>query len=159
MIELDGTENKGKLGANAILGTSLAVAKAAAAERASIERYITLFLKEHIGKVFEGHITGVSNFGLFVSLNETGATGLIPIRTLPSDYYLYEESHHRLLGRSTRLTFTLGDPIMVVLKEAIPLTNTVTLELYQDNPSPKSSKKSTIKQPSQKKTLQELKTE
>ena len=126
--------------------------KAAAAERASIERYITLFLKEHIGKVFEGHITGVSNFGLFVSLNETGATGLIPIRTLPSDYYLYEESQHRLLGRSTRLTFTLGDPIMVVLKEAVPLTNTVTLELYQDGPTPKSSQKSKSKQSFKKKS-------
>jgi ribonuclease R len=121
--------------------------RSAAAERASIERYITLFLKEHLGKVFQGYITGVSNFGLFVSLEETGSTGLIPIRTLPSDYYIYEETRHRLLGRRTRLTFTLGDPIMVVLKEAIPLTNTVTLALYQeDTPSKKPRKK--IKQKS-----------
>ncbi|MEB3701597.1 Ribonuclease R [Candidatus Bealeia paramacronuclearis] len=125
--------------------------QAAAAERASIERYITLFLKEHLGKVFRGHITGVANFGLFVSLDETGATGLIPIRTLPSDYYLYEEHQHRLVGRSTRFTFTLGDPLMVTLSEANPLTNTVTLELYQDKSASSSSKKAKAKQPLKKK--------
>ncbi len=101
--------------------------RAAAAERAAIERYVTVYLKDKIGQTFEGRISGVTSFGLFVTLEHSGADGLIPLAYLSDDFYLYEERKHRLIGRRNRRVFTLGDPLVVILKEVDTLTNSITL--------------------------------
>ncbi|MBI4970158.1 MAG: ribonuclease R [Rhodospirillales bacterium] len=96
--------------------------RAAAAERDAIDRYLAAFLAERVGAAFTGRVNGVTRFGLFVTLDETGADGLVPIRSLPDDYYIHDEKRHSLAGRRNRLTFRLGDAIRVRLVEANPVT-------------------------------------
>jgi ribonuclease R len=96
--------------------------RAAAAERDAVDRYLAAFLAERVGAVFTGRVNGVTRFGLFVTLDETGADGLVPVRSLPDDYYIHDEKRHSLAGRRNRLTFRLGDAIRVRLVEANPVT-------------------------------------
>lgn len=109
--------------------------RATAAERAATERYITIYLKNKVGETFQGTISGVTSFGLFVTLEESGADGLIPMTYLPDDFYLFEENKHRLIGRHSRRIFTLGDSLAVVLKEVDTLTNSITLVPASISPS------------------------
>ena len=103
--------------------------RAAAAERAAVDRFTTQFLSDRVGATFQGRINGVTRFGLFITLNDTGADGLIPIRSLPDDYYIHDETHHRLRGRSNGKTYVLGESIEVRLVEARPLTGGMIFEL------------------------------
>jgi ribonuclease R len=92
--------------------------RAAAAERAAIERYRTILVADAIGGLFPARISGVAEFGLFVTLVESGATGLVPISTLPGDYYDRHEKVPRLVGRRYGRVFRLGDAATVRLVEA-----------------------------------------
>jgi ribonuclease R len=92
--------------------------RAVAAEREALDRYRATLLANAIGTVFEGRITGVARFGLFVTLAESGSDGLLPISSLAGDYYAYEADRHRLVGRRTDRSFALGDAIRVRLVEA-----------------------------------------
>lgn len=100
-----------------------------AAERNAIDRFTASYLSEHIGAEFEGRITGVTRFGLFVMLNETGADGIIPMRSLPDDYYIHDEKAHRLVGKRRGRIFQLGADVTVRLKEADGLSGSCVLEL------------------------------
>lgn len=108
---------------------SLTERRASAAERAALERYISIYMKDKIGQTFKGRINGVASFGLFVTLEDSGADGLIPMNNLPDDFYHYEEKKHRLVGRRTRRTLTMGDPVTVILKEVNTLTSSIILAL------------------------------
>ncbi len=101
----------------------------AEAERNSVDRFTAAFLKDKIGAQFAGRIGGVTRFGLFVKLVETGSDGLVPIRTLPSDYYIHDESQHALIGRRTGRVFRLGAQVLVRLVEADPMTGSTLFEL------------------------------
>ncbi|MFL5265325.1 MAG: ribonuclease R [Stellaceae bacterium] len=92
--------------------------RAAAAERAAIDRYRAMLLAGSIGNLFAARISGVSSFGLFVTLLENGADGLVPISTLPSDYYDRDARMHRLIGRHGGRVFKLGDDVLVRLVDA-----------------------------------------
>lgn len=101
----------------------------AQAERISVDRFTAAFLRDKIGAEFAGRIGGVTRFGLFVKLDQIGADGLIPIRTLPSDFYQHDEGQHALIGNRTGRVFRLGAPVLVKLMEADPLTGSMVLEL------------------------------
>jgi ribonuclease R len=103
--------------------------RAAAAERDAIDRYVAHFLSERVGENFEGRISGVARFGLFVTLLETGADGLLPVTMLPSDFYDHDERSHALIGRRTGRAFQLGAPVTVRLAAAQPLTGGLNFEL------------------------------
>jgi ribonuclease R len=103
--------------------------RAASAERDAIDRYTTLFLAGRVGAQFKGRVNGVTRFGLFVTLDETGADGLLPISSLPDDYYVHDEKSHSLLGRRTRKIFRLGDCLDVVLAEANPVSGGLVFKL------------------------------
>ncbi len=92
--------------------------RAAAAERAAIERYRATLLARSVGSVFTGHISGVAEFGLFVTSAENGADGLVPISTLPDDYYQCDRSRRRLVGRRSGRVFRIGDEVSIRLVEA-----------------------------------------
>jgi ribonuclease R len=92
--------------------------RAAAAERNAIERYRTTLVAGAIGGVFAARISGVAEFGLFVTLAESGATGLVPVSSLPGDYYDRHASGLRLVGRRYGRAFRLGDEVAVRLVEA-----------------------------------------
>ena len=92
--------------------------RATAAERAALERYRAQLLGSRIGEVFAGRVTGVQRFGLFVSLAENGADGLLPIASLPPDYYRFDHQKMQLAGRHSRRSFGLGDALSLRLSEA-----------------------------------------
>jgi ribonuclease R len=106
--------------------------RAAAAERSAVDRYTAAFLAERVGASFAGRIGGVTRAGLFVTLAETGADGLVPMSALPADYYDHDEAHHRLVGRRWGRVFTLGDPVTVRLKEANTVTGSLLFALLED---------------------------
>ncbi len=101
----------------------------AEAERNSVDRFTAAFLRDKIGMEFEGRIGGVTRFGLFVKLKDTAADGLVPIRSLPSDYYVHDEAHHALVGSRTGRIFRLGAPVLVKIVEADPITGSSVFEL------------------------------
>ncbi len=103
--------------------------RAMAAERDSVDRYIAAFMDSKVGLTFEGRVSGVTRFGLFVRLEETGADGLVPIRTLPGGYFTHDERRHRLVDQETGLSFSLGETVTVRLEEATPLTGGLRFEL------------------------------
>ncbi|HEY8964179.1 MAG TPA: ribonuclease R [Alphaproteobacteria bacterium] len=99
------------------------------AERASVDRFTAAWLASRVGESFTGRISGVTRFGLFVSLDETGADGLVPIRMLPQDYYIHSEEQHALIGRRTGRLFRLCAPVRVRVVEADRLTGSSVFEL------------------------------
>jgi ribonuclease R len=102
--------------------------RAVAAERMALDRYLVAFLAERVGAEFTGRVSGVTKFGLFVALDETGADGLIPISTLPRDFYHHNAERHTLTGQRSHRVFTLGDRAVVRLAEADTVTGGLVLE-------------------------------
>jgi ribonuclease R len=92
--------------------------RAAAAERAAIDRYRAALLAGSVGALFGARVSGVAAFGLFVTAAENGATGLVPVSTLPGDYWVQDERTQRLVGRWSGRAFRLGDEVVVRLVEA-----------------------------------------
>ncbi len=91
------------------------------AEREAIERYVAAFLHDKVGASFQGRIVGVTRFGLFVKLTDTGADGIIPMTSLKDDYYVHDDVQHALIGQRTGLRWRLGAKIEVELVEAMPI--------------------------------------
>ncbi|MFP5469571.1 MAG: RNB domain-containing ribonuclease, partial [Alphaproteobacteria bacterium] len=108
-----------------------------AAERDSSDRYLAAYLSDRVGAEFDGNISGVTRFGLFVRLVESGADGLIPIRNLGTEYFSHVEAQHALVGDRTGLTFRLGDAVRVRLMEAVPVSGGLRFELadYEARPA------------------------
>jgi len=105
--------------------------RAAAAERDAVDRYTAAFLAERVGEAFRGRVTGVTRFGLFVRLDESGGDGLVPISTLPADFYDHDEARHALVGRRWGRIYSLGDVVRARLVEAEPVTGGLVLELLE----------------------------
>jgi ribonuclease R len=103
--------------------------RAMAAERDSTDRYVAAYMEERIGQTFEARVTGVTRFGLFARLAGNGAEGLIPIRSLGSDFYQHDERSQALVGQRTRQRFGMGDLLTVKLVEAAPITGGLRFEL------------------------------
>ncbi len=93
-----------------------------AAERDAASRYIASFLSDRVGAVFEGRVTGVTRFGLFIRLDETQADGLAPIRSLGEDHWVHDEAAHALVGENSGVRFPLGMRVEVRLEEATPIS-------------------------------------
>jgi ribonuclease R len=106
--------------------------RATAAERAALERYRAQLLANRIGEVFAARVNGVQRFGLFVTLAESGADGLLPIASLPPDYYRFDRQRMRLSGRHSRRSFGLGDALSVRLAEADPIGGRLVFRLEED---------------------------
>jgi ribonuclease R len=96
--------------------------RAALAEREAIDRYLSAYMADKIGATFAARISGVTRFGLFVTLHGNGASGLIPLSSMPDDYWMHDETTQSLVGRRTHRRFTLADELSVRLAEATPIT-------------------------------------
>ncbi|MFK7839586.1 MAG: ribonuclease R [Bdellovibrionales bacterium] len=103
------------------------------AERNAVDRFTAAYLSEHIGATFEGRINGVTRFGLFVTLNESGADGIVPMRSLKNDFYDHDEDQHALVGKRTGNIYRMGASVTVKLKEADGLTGSTVLEMAGDS--------------------------
>ena len=91
---------------------------AANAERASIKYKQVEFMSQFLGKVFDGVISGVTEWGIYVELNENKCEGLVPMRELDDDYYEFDEKNYRLVGSKTKRVYSLGDPITIKVARA-----------------------------------------
>ena len=91
---------------------------AANAERASIKYKQVEFMQDKLGQVFDGVISGVTEWGLYVELNENKCEGLVPIRDLDDDYYEFDEKNYCLIGRRKKRQYRLGDPISIKVAQA-----------------------------------------
>ncbi len=101
----------------------------AEAERASVDRFTAKWMSQRIGEEFKGRINGVTRFGLFVTLDENGADGLVPIRTLPQDYYIHDEQQHALIGQRSKRLYRLGANVTVRIVEADGMTGSSVFEI------------------------------
>jgi ribonuclease R len=106
--------------------------RAMKAERETADRLIAHFLADRIGATFQGRISGVTRAGLFVKLSDTGADGLIPIRTLGTEYFNYDETRHALVGSRSGAMHRLGDVVDVRLVEAAPVAGALRFELLSE---------------------------
>ena len=102
-----------------------------AAERDTADRYLAAYLSDRVGAEFAGRISGVAKFGLFVKLDETGADGLIPIRTLGREYFHHDADSHTLMGADSGRVIRLGQRVLVRLAEAVAVTGGLTLDLLE----------------------------
>ena len=91
---------------------------AAQAERASIKYKQVEFMSDKTGQVFEGVISGISDWGIYVELNETKCEGLVPMRDLDDDYYEFDEKNYCLRGRRDHHVYQLGDALKVKIARA-----------------------------------------
>jgi ribonuclease R len=125
------------------IGTHLSVTerRAAVAERDVIDRFSVAYLSNKIGKTFRGKVNGVTKFGLFITLDETAADGLAPIRSLPDDYYDFDEKRMALKGTRNGKVFYLGMDVLVILKEANPISGSLVLKIIEPTEFGKKTKK------------------
>ncbi len=110
--------------------------QAQAAERRAHDRYLSLFLADRIGSTFDGVVTSVQRFGLFVQLKDTGADGLVPIGSLGREYFEHDDRRQMLIGAETGQIFGIGDQVVVELVEADALSGSISLRLRDHKPGP-----------------------
>jgi ribonuclease R len=115
---------------------TLAERRAMAAERDATDRYVAAFLSDRVGAEFDGRITGVTRFGLFVRLTETGADGLVPISKLGGEYFIHDERSHALVGERSGARWPLGMTVSVKLVEATPITGGLLFEMLSEPAEP-----------------------
>jgi len=101
------------------------------AERDTTDRYLAAYLSDRLGAEFGGRISGIARFGVFVKLDETGADGLVPIRSLGNEFFHFDADAGTLMGSDTGLLITLGQRVKVRLVEAAPVTGGIGLELLE----------------------------
>lgn len=99
------------------------------AERDTTDRYLAAFLSERVGNEFTGRINGIAKYGAFVRLDDTGADGLVPVRTLGSEFFHFDRDAGTLVGSDTGFTIALGQRVTVKLTETAPVSGSVALEL------------------------------
>ncbi|MEJ0015418.1 MAG: ribonuclease R [Acetobacteraceae bacterium] len=105
--------------------------RAQLAERDAIDRYLAAYMADKVGANFAARISGVTRFGLFVTVAESGASGLVPVRSLPDDYWHYDQREQALTGQRSRLVFRLAQEVEVRLAEASPVTGGLVFHILQ----------------------------
>ncbi|HEX2942705.1 MAG TPA: ribonuclease R, partial [Rhodopila sp.] len=116
--------------------------RAQLAERDAIDRYLAAFMAERVGGHFAARISGVTRFGLFVTVTDTGASGMVPFASLPDDYWQHDEREQTLTGRRTHMVFRLGQEVDVLLSEANPVTGGMSFHILTgQNPLRSASQK------------------
>jgi len=126
--ESETVESLGEIAAS----ISLCERRAMKAERETVDRLIAHFLADRVGASFAARISGVTRAGLFVKLTETGADGLVPIRSLGGEYFTFDETRHALIGSRSGAMHRLGDVVEVRLVEAAPIAGALRFELMSE---------------------------
>ena len=88
------------------------------AERASVKYKLVEFMQDKIGMEFDAHVSGVTEWGMYAEIEPTKVEGMIPLRTIRSDFFEFDEKNFRIIGRRTRKVYTLGDPVRIRVKSA-----------------------------------------
>jgi len=99
------------------------------AERDTNDRYLAAYLNDHVGEEMGGRISGIAKFGVFVSLDGSGADAMIPIRTLGAEYFHFDREAQTLMGSDTGREISIGKRVTVKLSEVVPVTGGIVAEL------------------------------
>ena len=120
-------------------------------------------MEERIGTEFDGTISGLTEWGMYVEVEPTKIEGMIPLRTIRSDFYEFDEDHYRLVGRRSRKVYLLGDKVRIRVKETnldqklldyelveegIPDARPATEERSYEHPAGKNSRRGAARKPS-----------
>jgi ribonuclease R len=103
--------------------------RAMEAERETTDRYVAAYLAQYVGEVIDARITGVQNFGFFATVESIGGDGLVPVSTLGSDYFRYDEGSQSLIGERTGEEYRPGMRLKLRLAEANPISGSLRFEL------------------------------
>ncbi len=109
--------------------------RAQLAERDAVDRYLAAYMVEKVGNIFAARISGVTRFGLFVTISDSGASGIVPTSSLPDDFWMHDERTQSLTGRRTAISFRLAQPVDVRLSEASPVTGGLVFHILHDAPA------------------------
>ena len=99
------------------------------AERETVDRYVAAYLSAHVGEIVDARITGVQGFGFFATVEALGGDGLVPVSTLGSEYFRYDEASQTLTGEASGDSFARGQRLKLRLAEADPITGALRFEL------------------------------
>ena len=105
--------------------------QAAEAERESIRFFQVLFMKDSVGKEFEGVISGVTEWGIYIEIIENKCEGMIRLREISGDYYMFDEKNYRIIGHNQGKIFQLGDQITIRVKSADLFNKRLDFELVE----------------------------
>ena len=102
--------------------------RAMLAERDASDRYKVSYMSKKVGETFTGTIVSLNEYGLFVSLSDTGVTGFVPVRNLQGDFFNYDKRHASFRGQRTNITFTIGQAIIIRVQAANAITGSLIFE-------------------------------
>ena len=105
---------------------------AAQAERASIKYKQIEFMADKIGQVYDGVISGISTWGIYVEINENKCEGMVYIRDLEDDVYVYDEKNYCIIGRRTQRKYQIGDDIRIKVVKADLIKKYLDFEIVRD---------------------------
>ncbi|WP_298937388.1 ribonuclease R [uncultured Ruegeria sp.] len=123
------------------------------AERDTTDRYLAAYLSERVGNEFSGRISGIARFGAFVKMDETGADGLVPVRSLGREFFHFDQEAGTLMGSDTGLIIAIGQRVTVRLTEATPVTGGLELELLSIDDQALPRGRGTGKKPTRRKAV------
>ena len=106
--------------------------KAVEAERESTKYFQTVFVMDKIGETFEGTVSGIAEFGMFVRMTENYCEGMIPLQQIPGDRFYYDADNLSIIGSKTKKEYTIGDPVKVRIYEVSVRKRQIDLELIED---------------------------
>ena len=102
------------------------------AERASIKVMQVEYMRRHVGDEFRAIISGITNFGMFVEITDLLVEGLIRVRDMDDDYYIYDEKKYSLVGRKTKKRYRLGDKVTIRVARVDPEEREIDFTLVPD---------------------------
>ena len=105
---------------------------AAEAERASIKYKLVEFMQDKVGYVFGGHVSGLTEWGMYVEVEPTMIEGMVPLRDIKSDFFEFDADHYRLVGRRSKVVYNLGDPVRIRVKKTNLEQKLLDYELLED---------------------------
>lgn len=106
---------------------------AAEAERASIKYKLVEFMQDKVGQEFDGHVSGITEWGMYVEIDPTKIEGMVALRDIKSDYFEFDEEHYRLVGKRTKKMYRLGDPVRIKVKSTNLEQKLLDYELVETN--------------------------
>jgi ribonuclease R len=108
--------------------------RAMQAERETLDRYVAAYLSDHVGELVDCRITGVQSFGFFATVEGLGGDGLVPVSTLGTEYFRYDEASQTLVGEDSGTEFAPGQRLKLRLVEANPVSGGLRFELSESTP-------------------------
>jgi ribonuclease R len=120
--------------------SSLTERRADEAERELLEWKKLKFMQDRVGEDFDGMITSITKFGMFVELNDLFIEGLIPLNSLTDDRYIFQENTRQIAGQRSRRIFSMGDPVHVIIERIDRAQRRIQFALLEDVPAPRPRK-------------------